>query len=160
MLNHPAMPTHLRAWRWRWLFAACALAYAMPLAWWAYQRAVEVGQQARTRLVIEYRLWELHPEYEGTPEAWTRFAVRLLSDRQLLRRVEKKHGEIGREIALDYRRDLAIARMEVIAAAAGAWLIPVAFCYGGVLLWLRRRSPPGATARRPPASAFDPRYMK
>ena len=158
MLNHLDIFTHLRGRRWRIVWLIVAFAYAMPLAWWAYQRVGEVTREARWRLITEYRLWELHPEYHGTPETWTRFAVRLLSDHQILLRVERKYGELGVQIALDYRRDLAIAQAEVVVTAVAAWLAPVALCYGAGMLWARR--PPPVPERPQPASVSDARYRE
>ena len=56
---------------WRSAWMAIVLAYAVPVAYFAYGRVTDVTHRARERLIIEYRLWELHPEYHGTPQAWT-----------------------------------------------------------------------------------------
>jgi hypothetical protein len=106
-------------------------------------------------LIVAHRLWELHPEYRGSPETWTNFASRLLTDRQLMLRVRAKYHDGAKPIELDYRRDLSIAQGEVIVAAAAIWGLPVGLAYGlGWLLAARRRKPPPAPPppRRP---AYD-----
>jgi hypothetical protein len=125
---------------WQIALVILAVAYAVPLAYVAYNRLEVVARQARERLIVEYRLWELHPEYKGTPQAWTRFASRLLTDGQLLRRVHAKYGALATEIELDYRRDLSVAQGEVVLVVVAAWGIPVGALYGlGILLTRRRR---------------------
>ena len=125
---------------WQIALIILAVAYAVPLAYVAYNRLGEVARQARERLIVEYRLWELHPEYKGTPQAWTRFASRLLTHGQLLRRVHVKYGALATEIELDYRRDLSVAQGEVVLVVVAAWGIPVGALYGlGILLTRRRR---------------------
>lgn len=129
---------------WRIAWVVVALAYAAPIAYVAYGRVIEVTQRARERLIIEYRLWELHPEYHGTPQAWTRFASRLLTDSQLLRRVRLVQRDLATDIELDYRRDLTLAQGEVVVVAIAAWAVPVAMLYGiGCLVARRRRVTPG-----------------
>lgn len=133
-----------------------ALAYAAPLTAGAYEQLVRVNEQARARLIQHHRLWELDANYHGKAEAWTRFASRLLNDRQLLARVAVKYGGQSEEIELEYRRDLTIARAEVIIIAFALWAGPLAALYG--IVWLvrhRRRAPPPKAG---PASASDPRY--
>ena len=56
------------AW-WRLAWTLAAVLYAAPLAYYAYGRLIEVGRHAREQLIVEHRLWELHPEYPGTPQA-------------------------------------------------------------------------------------------
>ena len=94
---------------------------AIPIAWNTYERVLEVNRQSRVRLITEHRLWELHPEYRGTPEVWTRFAARLLTDHQLMTRINATRP-FSEEIERDYRRDVTIAQSEVVltAAAVGA----------------------------------------
>ncbi len=131
-----------RLW-WHAAWLAVALAYAVPLTRVAYERLNEVTHRARERLIVEYRLWELHPEYRGTPQAWTRFAARLLTDNQLLRRLHAAQRELAPEIELDYRRDLTVAQGEVVLTAVAAWALPVGVFYGiGFLVARRRRSAP------------------
>ena len=111
----------------------------MPVARVAEDRLTDVTHRARERLIIEYRLWELNPEYRGTSQAWTRFAARLLTDNQLLRRLHVAQRELAPEIELDYRRDLTVAQCEVVLGAVAVWAIPVALVYGIGLLLARRR---------------------
>lgn len=138
-----------------WYFAwiALALLYAIPIALHAYDRVIEVTRKAREQLIVQHRLWELHPEYRGKPENWTRFASRLLTDRQLMLRVRAKYGEAAQQIELEYRNDLTIAQAEVVVAAAAIWGLPVAALYGiGWVVARRRRPPP------PPPASARPRY--
>ena len=149
--------SRLTWWKIAWLVLAAA--YAVPVAYFAYERAIEVTRQARERLIIQHRLWELDPGYQGTPKAWTRFAARLLTDNQLMRRVRARYGELARDIELDYRRDLTLAQGEVWVAAAAIWALPVGGLYGlGLLVSRRRRPPPGPP--QPPARepSSDARY--
>jgi hypothetical protein len=143
---------------WRYAWIVLAVASAIPAAIAAYGRLKEVTHHARETLIVQHRLWELHPEYYGTPEAWTRFASRLLSDRQLLRRVRAKYGDLGIQVELDYRRDLAISQAEVVIVAGAIWAAPLAALYGlgVVLVRLRGRAPPAPAPRH--ASYDDPRY--
>lgn len=147
-------PASIGWWKAAWL--ALAIAYAVPLSWTAYERLTEVSQQARARLIEQHRLWELHPEYRGTPEIWTRIASRLLNDSQLMRRVAARHGPLSAQIELEYRRDLAIARAEVVLTAFGWWVLPLAALYGLARLVSRRARP--APPKVQPSSVFDPRY--
>ena len=150
-------PTDARSQRRLWWHAAwiaVALAYAVPVARVAYDRLIEVTHRARERLIVEYRLWELHPEYRGTPQAWTRFAARLLSDNQLLRRVHIAQRELAPEIELDYRRDLTVAQGEVVLAACAAWAVPVGLLYGIGLL-VARRPRRAETQNRPVQPAYS-----
>jgi hypothetical protein len=71
-----------RFWHYAWI--ALAILYAIPVAMHAYDRVIDVTRKAREQLIVQHRLWELHPEYHGTPETWTRFASRRLNDRQLM----------------------------------------------------------------------------
>ena len=149
-------------WRIVWLIVAAA--YAVPVAYVANNRLIEVTHKARERLIVQYRLWELNPEYGGKPRDWTRFAARLLTDNQLLRRVRSKYGDVATEIELDYRRDLSVAQGEVILVAAAAWALPLAALYGLGLFVLGRRRPPAQSPQQPqqperPAGS-DSRYRR
>ena len=137
-----------------WIVAAAAL--AAPLAWHAYNEIVLVNQQARARLIQNHRLWEVDANFRGKPENWTRFASRLLTDRQIFVRVAMKYGPQSEEIEREYRRDLTIARAEVIVVALAAWAGPLAVIYG--FAWLLRRRRPRPPPKVEPASASDPRY--
>jgi hypothetical protein len=159
MVIHSDLFSQLRGRWWFFLWLALAVAYALPVGWRAYDRLVEVTRKAREQLILEHRLWELHPEYHGTSQTWTRFASRLLNDRQLMLRVRAKYGESAAEqIELDYRRDLTIAQAEVVAVAAGLWALPVGALYGiGLAVaYLKRRRP--RPAKTQPSSFSDPRY--
>jgi hypothetical protein len=134
-----------------------AFVTAIPTVVVSYGRVTQVHEQARTRLITLHRLWELHPEYNGRPETWTRFAARLLTDNQLLRRVNMKYGALAEEIERDYRRDLAIANAEVVFAAVAVWALPLLALYAGLRVMLRGR--PSRTATRAAASVTDPRYL-
>lgn len=127
---------------WKAAFLIIAASYAWPVFWTAHERFEQVTRKQREQLIIRHQLWELHPEYAGTPQAWTRFASLLLSDRQLLRRVHRKYGAFGEQIELDYRRDLFIVQAEVVLAAGALWALPLAALYGVALLIGRRRKPP------------------
>jgi len=155
MLSHFRPRSQARWWLYAWI--AVAAVSALPAGIAAHSRLNEVTVRAREALIVQHRLWEMHPEYYGTPEAWTRFASRLLSDRQLLRRVRTKYGDLGIQIELDYRRDLTIAQTEVVVLAVVVWAAPLVALYGlGVgFVRLRRRAPPPPP--RPP-SYDDPRY--
>jgi hypothetical protein len=142
-----------RLWFAAWILAA--IAYAAPLAWHAYHDLVEVNYRARVRLIEQHRLWEVD-NYRGKPQSWTRFAGRILTDQQLLRRLAVKYAGQSEEIEREYRRDLAIARAEVIIVAGAWWAGPVMALYG--LLWLVRRRRPRNAPKPAPASASDPRY--
>ena len=148
--------SRLSAWKFACLIVA--LVYATPVAYFAYERAIEVTRQARERLIIQHRLWELDPGYQGTPQAWTRFASWLLTDNQLMRRVRSRYGELAREIELDYRRDLTLAQGEVWLVAAAAWALPVGALYGLGLVVLRRRRAPPAAPPPPAPPSSDSRY--
>lgn len=130
-----------RVWPWKLAFLVIAAAYAWPVYWSAEARVQEVTRQQRTQLIVRHQLWELDTGYYGTPQTWTRFAARLLSDGQLLRRVHRKYGDLGREIELDYRRDLFIAQAEVILTASALWALPLAALYGIAAMVVRRRKP-------------------
>jgi hypothetical protein len=147
-----------RSW-WRIAWVILAVAYAAPIVYIAYGRVVEVTRQARVGLIVQHRLWELDPGYQGTPQAWTRFAERLLTDSQLMRRVRARYGELAREIELDYRRDLTMAQGEVVVVAAAAWALPLAALYGIGFIAARSRRPPPELPKplvRPASS--DARY--
>ena len=152
--SHGVSSLRARVWLAAWILAA--IAYAVPLAWNAYEDLVQVNYRARARLIEHHRLWEVD-NFRGKPESWTRFASRLLTDQQLLRRVAMKYGGQSEEIEREYRRDLAIARAEVIIIAAALWAGPLAAVYG--FIWLvRRRRPAPPPPKIQPASASDPRY--
>lgn len=141
----------------RLIFIALALALAVPIASRSYERLLHVNQQARERLILEHRLWELQPGFSGRPKLWARFASRLLNDRQLLSRIAAKYGAQADAIELEYRRDLAIARAEVVVIAIGTWAAPLAVVY--FLAWWRlRRRKPAVAPKVQPLSASDPRY--
>lgn len=144
-----------RLWAGAWTLAA--LAYAAPLAWNAYDDLVQVGYQTRARLIEQHRLWEVD-NIRGKPQGWIRFASRNLTDRQLLRRVATKYGAQSEEIERDYRRDLAIARGEIVVIAFTLWAAPLGALYGLVAL-VRRRRPSAPAPKAEPASASDPRYL-
>lgn len=139
------------------LAALLALAYAVPIASDAYDRLMRVNERARERLIQQHRLWELHPEFRGKPEVWTRMASRLLNDRQVLARLAAKYGAQADPIETEFRRDVAIARAEVVIVALAVWALPIALASGAV--WLRRRRTRAPPAKVPPASASDPRYL-
>jgi hypothetical protein len=156
-----APPRSTLWWRVAWIVAA--LAYAVPVTYFAYGRLVEVSQRARERLIVEYRLWELHPEYKGSPQMWTRVASRLLTDNQLLRRVRLVERDAAADIELDYRRDLTIAQGEVVLAAVAAWAAPMALLYGfGYLVARRRRVVPEPAPEKPAYSEekYRPDFQK
>ena len=134
-----------------------AAAYAWPVYWTADARLQEVTRQQRTQLIVRHQLWELDPGYHGTPKTWTRFAAMLLSDGQLLRRVHRKYGALGREIELDYRRDLFISQAEVVLTAVAIWALPLAALYGvGAMVGRRRKPEPLPESAGVPTS--DSRY--
>lgn len=145
-----------RLWRFAWL--ALAAVYALPVGWAAYNRVLNVTYQARAQLIMQYRLWELHPEYKGTPQHWTRFASHLLTDRQLMTRVHAKYGELAPQIELDYRNHLTIAQAEIVVVALALWAAPLATLYAiglAVARFRRRRAIP---EKPQPASYSDSRY--
>jgi hypothetical protein len=137
-----------------WLVVA--VAYAIPIAWSAYDKVIETNYQARARLIEQHRLWELQPDYRGRPEMWTRIASHLLTDRQLMMRVAARYGPLSQEIELDYRRDLTIARAEIVLTAVALWTVPLGALYA--LAWLVRRRPARPPAKVQPPSISDPRY--
>lgn len=150
----PRKPARAR-W-WKAALALIAAIYAWPVYWTAYERVQDVTRKQRQQLIVRHQLWELHPEYPGSPQAWTRFASLLLSDRQLLRRVHRKYGALGKEIELDYRRDLFIAQSEVVLVAVGLWALPLAALYGmGMLVGRRRPAQPVAPEQ---TTISDSRY--
>lgn len=140
------------------LFFVLALAWAVPVVYHAHDRVLQVRQQARAQLIMLHRLWELHPEYRGTAENWTRFASRLLTDRQLMLRVASKYGALSEQIELEYRRDLTIAEGEVFLVALAIWALPLGVLYA-LGHALRRRAPAQAPVRVKASSASDPRYL-
>ena len=142
---------------WETAFALLAIAIAVPIASDAYDKLVQVNYKARERLVLEHRLWELQPGFRGKPETWARFASRLLTDRQLLSRVTAKYGAAADQIELEYRRDLTIARAEVIVVALALWAAPLALLYA--IAWALRRRKAAPLPKTPPPSASDPRYL-
>ena len=140
---------------WLYLWMVAAAVYAVPVGKIAYDKAIEVTRKHRAQLIVANRLWELHPEYHGSPETWTNFASRLLTDRQLMLRVRAKYRDGAEAIELDYRRDLSIAQGEVIVAALAIWGLPAGLAYGlGWVFTVRRRKPQPAPPppRRP---AYD-----
>jgi hypothetical protein len=132
-------PAHARLWK--AVFLLIAAAYAWPVFWIAHDRVQEVNRKQRQQLIVRHQLWELHPEYAGTPQTWTRFASLLLSDRQLLRRVGRKVPDLVEQIELDYRRDKFIAQAEVVLVAGALWMLPLAMLYGVGMIVGRRREP-------------------
>ena len=147
-----------RVWLWRALFVLLAAIYAWPVISVAYERVRDVNIKQREQLILRHQLWELHPEYAGTPQAWTHFASRLLSDRQLMRRIQKKYGAFAEQIETDYQHDRFIAQAEVVLVAGACWAVPLALLYGiGVVVGQRRRKPvpPAEPAR---SSESDSRY--
>ena len=144
----------------RWLhvaFVIAALAYAAPLAWNAYERVLRVIEQARTRLIQQHRLWEGEIGFRGRPEVWTRMAAHLLTDQQLMRRLSIKYGGQAQEHEIEYRRDVLMARAEVVVSALALWGAPLAALY--VLVWIVRRRKPTPPPKTQPASVNDPRYL-
>jgi len=161
-MDVPGSRRDTRNWRrrffaWRTAFAALALAAAVPIAFDAYDDLVRVNERARERLALEHRLWELQPGFRGKPETWARFASRLLNDRQLLSRVAAKYGAAAEQIELEYRRDLAIARAEVVVVALAIWAVPLGLVYA--IAWAYGRRKPAPVPKTQPASATDPRYL-
>lgn len=156
MVNQVDGISQARLWYWAWI--AVAVLWATPVAFMAYGRLTEVTHRAREHLIIEHRLWEQDRDYQGTPQTWTRFAARLLTDRQLMQRVRSRYGTLAEQIELDYRRDLSIAQAEAVFVAVAVWGLPLAALYGGGLLAarLRRRRPPPPVAQ--PARIDDTRY--
>ena len=142
---------------WRLAFLAIAIACAVPIVSGAYDRFNRVSQQARLRLIQEHRLWEVQQEFKGRPEIWARIASRILNDRQLLARVAVKYGAQSEQIELEYRRDLAIARAEVVLGALALWAAPLGVLYALALAYSRRKRPPPPKVQ--PASTLDPRYL-
>lgn len=145
---------------WQWLWLGLALVHAWPIASNAYDRLIQVNQTARARLIEQHRLWELQPDFRGKPENWTRLASRLLNDSQLLARVARKYGALSEQIELDYRRDLAISRAEVVLTWFAFWAAPLAGFYGLLLLARHRRPVPAPSAMTRPASVSDARYRR
>lgn len=149
MLKQGSANPKARLWFYAW--AAISIAYAVPVGLRAYERLIEVTHAARERLIVHYELWEQDPNYRGSPQLWTRLASRMLTDRQLLRRVRERYGAAARQIEIDYRNDLTIAQAEVVAAAAVIWGIPVALLYG-LGAWMLRRP-----RHAPPPPSPEPR---
>ncbi len=144
---------------WKLAFLVVAAGYAVPVISTAYERTLEVTRQQRAQLIVQHRLWELHPDYAGTPQAWTRFASLLLTDRQLMTRVRTKYGELAEQIELDYRRDLFIAQAEVVLVAGAIWALPLAALYGiGVGVAVARRRRPVEPEKTESAPSSDSRY--
>jgi len=158
MIEEPSETQPSRfGWAWKAALFLIAAAYAWPVYWAAQERVQEVTRKQREQLIIRHQLWEFEPPYAGTPQSWTRFAAMLLSDRQLLRRVHRKYGALARDIELDYRRDLFIARAEVVLTAGAIWALPLAALYG-IGVWVGRRRKPAAAPETDSASASDSRY--
>jgi hypothetical protein len=145
-----------RASWWKLAWVLLAAAYAVPVAYYAYGGLKTVTRHAREQLIVQHRLWELDPGYQGTPQAWTRFALMLLTDGQLMRRVRSKYGELATEIELDYKRDLTVAQAEVLSLAAAAWALPMGLLYLGGFLVARRRRP----GPEPPKAPEKPSYSE
>ena len=141
---------------WNAVCIAVAVAYAAPLTWIAYERIGEVSRIQRTRLIEEHRLWEVDPQYSGSPQMWTRVAARFLNDSQLMSRMAKKYGSLADEIELDYKRQLAIARAEAIVPLIAWWAIPMGILYG--LGRVLNRPRPAPQRKEQPSSITDPRY--
>jgi hypothetical protein len=133
-----------------------AAAYAAPLGWNAYERLVEVGLDARKRLIEQHQLWEIEPGYRNNPRMYTRMAAQLLNDTQLMRRIHTKYGPLAADIELDYRRDLAVTRALIVLKALAYWGAPVGGLYLALRFWRRRKPAPVPKAK--PASVLDPRY--
>ncbi len=153
---HDSKPS-ARAGLWKAAALLIAAVYAWPVFWVAHDRVQEVNRKQRHQLIVRHQLWELHPEYAGTPQTWTRFASILLSDRQLMRRIKRKYGALAEQIELDYHRDLFIAQAEVVLVAGALWALPLVVLYGLGELVARRRQP-----ARPPeperSATSDSRY--
>jgi hypothetical protein len=148
------MVIQLRARWWLYLWIVAAAAYAIPTGKSAYDRTIEVTRKYRAQFIVAHRLWEAHPEYGGTPETWTYFASRLLTDRQLMLRVRARYPTGSEQVELDYRRDLSIAQAEVIVVALAVWGIPVGIAYWvGWMFAARWRRPQPAAP--PPRPAYD-----
>ena len=146
--------------RLQWLriaFIAAALLYAAPIASNAYDKLTRVNKEARSRLIQQHRLWELEIGFRGRPELWTRMAAHLLNDHQLLARVALKYGGQSTDIEVEYRRDVSIARAEVVLSALALWAGPLAALYG--IGWLARRRLNAPKPKPQPASVYDPRYQ-
>src|SRR5512135_1417462 len=157
MVKHPARFPQLLGRPWRTVWLALAIVYALPVGWVAYHRVINVTQEARERLIVHYQLWETERQYIGKPQMWTRFAAHLLTDRQLLRRVHAKYGDLAPQIELDYRSDLTIAQARVIVVALGLWALPLGVIYAiGIGIARLRRSRP-KPVKAPPPSASDAR---
>lgn len=155
--NSDDLQPSVRVWPWKLAWVVIAVAYAWPVYWAADNRLKTVIRDQRTQFIVRHQLWELDPEYAGTPQTWTRFAAMLLTDGQLLRRVHRKYGALGREIELDYRRDLFIAQAEVVLTAGALWGVPLAALYGiGVFVGTRRK--PAVPMETPSVTADDSRY--
>ncbi len=151
----PRLPTIIRHWRTLWL--ALVLAGAIPMLWHVDKGIEEATYSARVVLIRHHALWELHPEYNGTQQAWTHWAARLLTERQLGSRMRAKYGDNSEQIMLDFRRDLTIAQAEAIWGFIALWAIPSALLYAlGRALSNRQRPPP--PPKPVPASASDARY--
>ena len=153
------MVKEVRARWWLYLWVVAAALYAIPIGKVAYDRLNDVTRKLRAQLIVEHRLWELHPEYSGSPDMWTSFASRLLTDRQLLLRVRTKYQDDADQIELDYRRDLSIAQAEIIVVALAIWGLPVAmFYFLGVVIVKRRRTPPEPPPAPPRPTYDESRY--
>ena len=136
---------------------AVAFVTVIPMGISTYDQLQRVQQDVRIRFIQLHRLWELHPEYTGTPDTWTRFAAKLLTNRQLMFRVKAKYGSLAEQIELDYRRDLTIAEVEVVLRGVVLWALPLLVIYGAGFAFLRR-APVRPEPKPEIASLSDPRY--
>ena len=128
-------------WQWAWLFAA--LVSAAPVSYHAYQALQENGRAARMQLIERYSLWESDAQSRASPQAWTRFAARLLNTAQLMQRVREKHGALADQIEQDFEFDTALSHSRIVAVYLAAWGVPLGVLYGvGWLAARRRRGQP------------------
>jgi len=128
----------LAGWQWAWLLLAAAS--LLPVAYYAYQALQDNDRAARVQLIERYSLWETDPRYAGTPQAWTRFAARLLNERQLMQKVREKHGALADQIEQDYEFDTSLTQARIVAGYLAAWGAPLALLYGVGWLVARRRA--------------------
>ena len=139
MVSAAALPAAGRYAWWQWAWLLLVAVSALPTAYYAYQELQQTERISRVQLIDRYRLWETDPLYRGTPQSWTRFAARLLNTDQLIEHVRVKQGALADQIEEDFRRDIALARGDVIAIYLSAWGMPLALVYGAGWLIERRR---------------------